>query len=164
MELKWLTEHIAVIIVGAFLCALGGILLWINGGSGWYVLNSVSGAVYSHSLTGIFLVWLIVYAIYGIRLALAAVGEGICRIKKWVFLIFTLTALAYILDLVWYALFFCTRLTVFALIILVLSVIINLAILLISKRGMILHKITIVVVLSAQSYYVWFTISRLLLN
>lgn len=163
-ELKCFTDHIAVLGLGAFLCALGGILLWINGGSGWYVLRSVSGAVGSRSLTGVFLVWLLVYAFYGIRLALVGVGEGICRDPKRIFTVFALTSLAYLLDLVWYALFFCTRLTAFALIILILSLLSNLLILLLSKKGMILHKIIVVVVLFAQIYFVWFTVSFLLLN
>lgn len=164
-ELNCFTDHIAVIGLGAFLCAIGGILLWINGGSCWYILKSVSGADHTRSITGVFIVWLVVYAIYGIRLALIGVGEGVlCLNSKKTFTLFCLTSFAYLLDLVWYALFFCTRLTVFALIILLFSLTVNLLVICLSKRRMILHTALNIVVLLAQVSFIWFTVSFILLN
>lgn len=164
-ELNCFIRHITVIGLGAFLCAIGGILLWINGGSGWYVLNSVANTRFGGSLTGVFLVWLVVYALYGVRLALIGVGEGIpCRDQRRAFVGFCLTALAYLLDLVWYALFFCTRLTWFALVILILAAFINLLTVLLSARGMLLNIILNIIVILAQISCIWFTISFLLLN
>lgn len=162
-ELSCLTRHIAVIGVSAFLCAIGGILLWINGGSGWYVINSINGS--NSSLTGVFLVWMIAYALYGVRLALLASGEGIaCSDRKRAFTAFSLTALAYLLDLIWYAIFFCTRLTWFALVVLITAVILGAAVIILSKRGMLIHLMAIFVVILTELLFIWFTLSFLLLN
>lgn len=165
LELNCLISHITVIGLGAFLCAIGGILLWVNGGSGWYVLNSVSAARNSSSLTGVFLVWLVVYALYGVRLALIGIGEGIsCRDQRHAFVGFCLTSLAYLLDLIWYALFFCTRLTWFALIILLISVLIELLLICMSRKWMLIGLAVNIIVLLAEISFVCFTVSFLLLN
>lgn len=164
-ELCCLTKHIAIIGLSSFLCAIGGVVLWINGGSGWYVLNSVSANQHGRSLTFIFLVWLIVYALYGARLVLIAFSDTVsCSCQKRVVLAFSLTSFSYLLDLVWYALFFCTRLTIFSLIVLSLSAILNVVVILISKHGLIIAYLLNIVVIIAQFAFVCFTSTFILLN
>lgn len=162
-ELNFFIKHIAIIALGAFLCAIGGIILWINGGSGWYVLNSLGNSNHTFSLTAVFIIWLLAYAIYGSRLAAIASGEGIsCSDAKRSLTGFCLTAFAYLLDLVWYTVFFCTRLTWFALIILLLSLLLNIFVILLLKRWIILQIILNIASILVQIYFIWLNLSLIL--
>lgn len=163
-ELGRLTNHIAVIGLGAFLCVMGGILLWVNGGSGWFVLQSFGGRG-PHSLTIVFLIWLFAYALCGIRLAVRWAADGCTeRERRRAFIGFLLTALAYLLDLVWYALFFCTRLTLFSLIVLLIAVLVNLAAAACSRREMFLPVLLDIAVVTVEIGFICYVIYFLLLN
>jgi len=151
-ELEYVICSIAGISAAVFFCAMGGILLWVNGGSGWYIMNSFVN--HGIPLTVIFLTWLVVYALYGFRLSCrgfrccdrrsAALQGAVC--------------LAYILDLVWYALFFCTRLWALALVVIVVSLLLNLTVLLRTGKRMILAGAGDVIVILCELFYAGYTV------
>ena len=151
-ELEYTACSIAGISAAVFLCAMGGILLWVNGGSGWYIMNS-----FVHRrmpLTVIFLTWLTVYALYGFRLAVRRFS--FCDSRRT--LLQGAVCLAYILDLVWYALFFCTRLWALALVVIAVSLFLNITVLVRAGKRMFLAGAGDIIVILCELFYAGFTV------
>ncbi len=120
-ELSFLIENAAVLGLGAFLCCAGGILLWVNGGSGGYFLRRPWSGI---GLTAAFLLWLSVYGLSGASLSMILLAERARLFRgNGAVTAFVLTSASYLLSLIWYALFFCTRLHLFAGILLALSLV-----------------------------------------
>ncbi len=103
--------------LGAFLAAVGGVLLWVSGGSGWYVVRSAGGEL--PPLMTVFVLWLLCYALYGFLMA--AVVLGCVEQADRAGLALGALAASYLCSLIWYALFFCTRMVIFAGLILILA-------------------------------------------
>ena len=131
-ELWFWLERAPILGLGAFLCCMGGILLWINGGSIRYDLRHAAGKG-MFSLTTAFLLWLLAYGLTGLALAMTASASG-CLPKNRAFATFVLGSAAYLLMLIWYALAFCTRLVIFPQILLALSVVLIGMIFVVIKR------------------------------
>ena len=151
-EFRLIGCRLAVISVSVLFCAMGGILLWVNGGSGWYIVNTLHKN--SLPLSVIFLTWLIVYALYGFRLAV----RGFCPCDKRYAAVQGAVCLAYIFDLVWYALFFCTRLSLFALIMILIAVFLNITAFVRSGRGVITARWADIAVVLCEIFYAVFTV------
>ena len=110
----WLGQNIAAAGLGAFLAAAGCVLLWISGGSGWYPVKAMRNELPSLAL--LFTLSLLVSGFCGMSAALSAVlvrerGGGLCGTGA--FCAFGWTAAAWLFGLGWYAVFFCTRMSVF---------------------------------------------------
>ena len=104
----WFGQNLAAAGLGAFLAAAGCVLLWISGGSGWYTVKAMRCSL--PSLTVLFVLSLLVSGFCGASAALSAVlakerGTAI-RALFW-------TAAAWLFGLGWYAVFFCTRMSLF---------------------------------------------------
>ena len=154
-ELEFLGDHIALVILAAFLASVGGVLLWINGGSSWYFIRYGASGV---PLGVIFSVWCITYALAGASAALIwlVYSDGRCGYKKALPL-FSVAALSYLFMLVWYAVFFCTRLNVFAAVILILSCVADIFLFVSMRRTMLTFEAATVVVFVVQTYFVYFS-------
>ena len=157
MELRAVTENIKLILLGAFLCAIGGVLLWINGGSTWYFLRHTHSCT-TLELTGIFTAWLFIYGLVGVMLTLIwMTGQyRLCGLRSSL-LSFALMSGVYLLMLVWYALFFCTRLFLFSVVILCLSVILCALSFVFLKKTMLLVWFVGVVIETLQMYFIYFS-------
>lgn len=158
-EIKAIGENIPLVGLSAFLCCICGILLWVSGGSTWFALRVGVGKEFTLSLTGAFLLWLLCYGLVGIMLALIVVA---CRSRvvgeKRAVKAFALCMLSYLLMLSWYAVFFCTRLTVFPLILLVCSVAV-IGVTAVVMRGTLCLLILADVLIDAiQIYFIFFSI------
>ena len=151
------------ILVSAFVCCFGGILLWVNGTNLWYVMSSFRTPKYSVSVTGAFLLWLVAYALCGAVLALilsCGMSVGRCRPGS------ALTAFAmccgvYLLMLVWYAIFFCTHLTLFALILLLSVLALTIAVFCMIRHGLMTLKLLLFGIAAVELYFIYFNISVL---
>jgi len=135
-ELEFILQNSACVAVTVFICAIGGILLWINGGSRF--LPVFPGVNRDLSLAIIFAAWLFAYALYGLRLSMMWIFSRCAGRRAAVAL--ASVFLAYLLDLVWYALFFCTHLRIFPLIILSAALCLNLFAFMFSKKGLIIQR------------------------
>ena len=103
-ELDFLGANAGVLGAAAFLAAMGGVLLWVSGGSGWYFYKTAGQC--APSVASLFALSLV------LRSVLPSAG---C------------TAGTYLFHLGWYAAALCTRLTVFGGIFACLSVLCTLA-------------------------------------
>ena len=155
-EIQFIGQHIAVVAAAAFLCALGGIFLWINGGSSWYVIRTSGGT--SPRMSIIFTVWVIAYALCGAAIAMIWLvyrtgKRAFCASIPW----FSLAVMSYLFMLVWYAVFFCTRLVVFAAIVLIISCISDVLLFLFMRKTLLIFSVITVILFMIQAYFVWFT-------
>ena len=151
-ELEYIGGNITGVSASVFLCAMGGILVWVNGGSGWYVLSTLHGRMLPLSL--IFLSWLFTYALYGFRLAMRV----FCKTDRCYLSVQGRVCLAYLLDLVWYAIFFCTRMSMLALVVILTSAVLNISVLLKFGKGMIISKSADAAVILCEILYMIFTV------
>lgn len=158
IEMHAVSANIKLILLGAFLCAVGGVLLWINGGSTWYFLRSASQIHAGLSLSGVFVAWLITYGLTGAMLALVWSSGRYrlcgCRVSLCSF---GLISAVYLLMLVWYALFFCTRLFIFSLVILSLSVVLCAMALILLRKTMVLIWMIGIMIEAIQIYFIYFS-------
>lgn len=155
-ELRFILDHIAIVILAAFIGATGGVLVWINGGSTWYLIRTGCGAVPQMSI--VFSVWVITYGLMGAAMALIWLiyREQRCDFGR-TFTCFSLCALSYLFMLVWYALFFCTRLVVFAGIILILSCVTDGLLFWFMRKTLVTFQAVMAVAVVIQAYFIWFT-------
>ena len=157
-ELCFLGEHIPVLLLSAFLAAAGGVVLWISGGSSWYFIRTASGS--GVGLGFIFSVWILTYALVGALMALLWLTySGGRRDFRKTMPLFVLVTLSYLFMLVWYALFFCTRLAVFSAVILILSCIIDAVVFFFMRKSFLLFDCALAVVFAVQTYFVYFSFS-----
>lgn len=159
-EFECLIDHAPAAAFSAFLCAMGGILLWVSGGSWSYTFFSMDE--FGLSLTASFVLWLIAYALYGLRLGMLWFC-GKCLTRRTAAAC-AAVLLAYLFDLVWYSLFFCTRLAVFGLIIILLSLALNIFALTAGKKGRVLGKICDLAVIVIQILFISRTVMYILLK
>ncbi len=157
-ELVFLGEHIPKILTAAFLCSCGGILLWVNGTNLWQILNSRI-TKFSVPITGAFLLCLLSYALCGVILALlltAGMTIGFSCGKRTagnLLSAFSLTCAVYLLLLVWYAIFFCTHLTFFALILLSLAFFGTILIFLLMRHNLLTLKLPLLLLFAIELYF-----------
>ena len=134
-ELCVISGNIPIICLIAFLCCVGGVILWVNCGSTWYILSYAVGENCTFSLTFIFILSCMAYALIGVIMSISWLYTN-CRIievNKGLIL-FGTTTLSYLFLLIWYVILFCTHLSFFALILLALSILTVISNLFIIKR------------------------------
>ncbi|MBQ8185424.1 MAG: hypothetical protein IJ037_00965 [Clostridia bacterium] len=153
-EVCFLIGHYKTAGLCAFLCCMGGVLLWVSGGSWMYHVRP-----YTVPIGVMFLLWLTVYGFTGLLMAVLLLS-GRCRCGKGS----ALTAAAYVCMLCWYAVFFCTPLTFFAGLLLSLSVILLGIVFLTEKRSMLTVKILIFLIEGIQIWCLYRCFFMNLLN
>ena len=150
----------APLALGAFLCAVAGAALWVSGGSGWYVLRSAGREDRLPPLAALFIVWLLVYALYGFLLAAILLGR-----KEWgrnALALFGSVIGSWLLSLGWYAVYFCTRLGVFSLILLLLSAAAMLFALILLRRAPLLLLLAGLLILAVELVFFFLTFPSIL--
>jgi len=159
-EVKFLSCHIPILVASAFLASVGGVLLWVNGGSAWYFYRLPSGGVPQMSV--VFSIWVVAYGLCGIGIALLGLltREG-CRKKTGTLSLACVLAGSYLLMLLWYVVFFCTRLTVFSAILLLISMAQNGFLLWKTRRLLLTLPILMAVLTAVEGYFVFFSFSAL---
>lgn len=145
-EINIIKNNIFLIAVSAVVCCIGGILLWINGGSTWYVTNSALRGKFIIPQSGIFLLNCIEYVLFGILLALNFIYMKNCLIHpRTGFSSFVRSAGSYLFLLIWYVVFFCTKLTIFSFVILILSGILLIVNLISTKKFLSIYGIITII-------------------
>ena len=139
-----------MLVGSAFLCAVGGVLVWINGGSGRYLFAACRNFSHTLSLTAVFLIWLAVYALTG-----AVIGAIGLLLREIGILPFVLAAASYLLGILWYALFFCTRLSFLASVMLLGAAVLNIVILLKYGRCSRLVDIILVLITAVEVFFIF---------
>lgn len=155
-ELLYLGNHVPKILTSAFLCSIGGILLWVNGTNLWYVLYSRTSEV-TISILWTFFLCLLTYALCGANLAfLLTVGISLCSSNKHtgdIFIAFALQSAIYLLLLTWYVIFFCTHLSAFALILLLLIFVFTVVVFLLVRHWFLTLKFLLVLLAGIELYF-----------
>ena len=134
-----MAEHFRFTGLCVFLCCMGGVLLWVSGGSNYYYIRGPHGSVGL-----LFLLWLVIYALTGLVLACILLTESNrCvshsrRIRSGI--LTGLCVTSYLFMLCWYAVYFCTRLVLFSGILLTVTMILFVTIFVVMRTGMILAK------------------------
>ena len=125
-ELAWLGANLSAAGLGAFLGAMGCVLLWVSGGSGWYAVKAVRRPL--PPLVLLFVLSLLAGGFLGASAALVLRHSRECckgrgrggRSGQLVFI-----GAAYLFGLGWYAVFFCTRMCLFAAVLLAAALLIS---------------------------------------
>lgn len=163
-EVRFVVGNIAKIGLSAFVCCFGGILLWVNGTNLWHIMNSFHLPKYSVSVTGVFLLWLLTYGFCGIVLALILIQSRNCPNSTAALAAFSLGCGVYLLMLVWYAIFFCTHLTMFAVLILLAAFLLTAALFFIVRRGLMVLKLLLFLIAIVEIYFIYFNLTFYLVN
>ena len=164
-EAGFLLSNISIIFLFSFLYALGGVLLWINGGSTWFAVQSYQSHNTSISLSGAFVLCLIIYALIGAVVSIILKVNGcMCSGKSNTLTAIILAMAMYILSLAWYAVFFCTRLSVFSSILLAIAIILGATLFFVTLKRMFFLSLGIVLVELLQIYFLYVNISFYLSN
>jgi len=156
-ELNYLAENIGTIGLSAFLCCFGGILLWVDGTNIWHVMRSGPHAG-TASVTGVFLLWLLTYGLCGTVLALILLQSRTARCGC------ALTAFAagctvYLLQLVWYAVFFCTHLVIFAFFILLTAFLLTFVLFFLVRHSFLTLKALLLAITLVELYFIYFNLT-----
>ena len=110
-ELDFVAANAGVLGIAAFLAAMGGVLLWVSGGSGWYFYKTAGRE--APSVAALFTLSLAVCGLCGLSGALIFVwGRAACPMKS-VWPPACMIAGVYLAHLGWYAAALCTRMTLF---------------------------------------------------
>ena len=104
-ELCFVGENIPVLGLGAFICCIGGVFLWVGGDSSWYYAKALHNE-HSIPLGVIFTVWLLTYGMTGFVLAMSCLSEKLCS-PKCGMKASVLGGFAYLLMLMWYEFLSC---------------------------------------------------------
>ena len=157
-EMRILTCNLPLVILAAFLCAFFGTVLWVAGGSSWYYLKMGISSPGSLHVGTLYAVWLLTYGLVGVALSLVWLS---CKARlmhvKTCLAAFALLMLSYLLMQTWYAVFFCTRLLVFAGILLLLSTVACGVALVITKRTFFILTFALVIIEAVQIYFLHFS-------
>lgn len=168
-ELLFIGDNIPLLGLGAFVCCFGGILVWVGSDSNWYYYKIMNNNSF-HSLSSIFFTWLVIYGLTGVTLALSCLSVkcSICHSIKHGYLRIInapfVGGFGYLMMLLWYVVTFCTRLSVFGTIILLMSIVAFGTLLVLLKRTFLVTFVTLILIEAVQIYFLIFTISLFLLN
>ncbi len=150
----------APLALGAFLCAAAGAALWVSGGSAWYALQSAGREDRLPPLAAAFVIWLLVYGLYGFLLAAILLGR-----REWgrnALALFGSVIGSYLFSLGWYAVFFCTRMSLFGILLLLLSAAALLFALFLLRRAPIPLILAAILILAAQTVFICFAFASIL--
>lgn len=162
-ESAFLLSNLSFIFLFSFLCALGGVLLWVNGGSTWFVMQSYQLHNNSIGLSGAFVLCLVIYALIGAVVSVIIKMNGCRGGKNNTLAAVVLSMAMYILSLAWYAVFFCTRLSIFSSILLFIAILIGGGLFVITRKSLILLSVGIIVIELCEIYFLYVNISFYLL-
>lgn len=157
-ELNYMAYNFGKIGLSAFICCFMGILLWVNGTNILYVLRSKTINGFSASVTGTFLLWLVAYGLCGAALSLIFL-LGQTRQCKNLLIAFSVCCMIYLLQLAWYAVFFCTSLLIFAFIILFTAFLLTILLFFLVRHSFVILKIIIVTVALVELYFIYFNLT-----
>ncbi len=158
-EADFLVAHIGMIGFSAFICCFGGILLWVNGTNIWHILRTGPLPSGSISVTWIFLLWLLTYGLCGTSLALLILqGRVFCR-NNLALTAFSVCCAVYLLQLVWYAVFFCTHLFFFALFIHMLAFLLTILLIFLVRHSFMLLKVLLIAITLVELYFIYFNLT-----
>ncbi len=161
-ELCFVGENIPVLGLGAFICCIGGVFLWVGGDSSWYYAKALHNE-HSIPLGVIFTIWLLTYGMTGFVLAMSCLSEKLCS-PKCGMKASVLGGFAYLLMLMWYAVSFCTRLAFFGIILLILSILLLGITFVALRKTFFITLVLIILIEVVQIYFLCFSISFYLLN
>jgi hypothetical protein len=131
---------------------MGGILLWVSGGSwSWHIRYAGGNAL---PIGVMFLLWLCVYGLTGVLIAFLVLSAG-CLCQRSTRMLPVLTAGAYIFMLCWYAVYFCTPLGLFSALLLLFSIVLLGIVFVLLKRSLLTAKILIIVIEAVQIRCLW---------
>ncbi len=156
-ELNFLIAHIGMIGFSAFLCCFGGILLWVNGTNIWHILRMGHLPGGSVSVTGIFLIWLLTYGLCGMVLAILLQSRT-CR-NNTALAAFSICCGIYLLQLIWYVIFFCTHLIFFAFFILLTAFLLSITLFYLLRHSFFLLKILLITITLVELYFIYFNLT-----
>ncbi|MGN1409328.1 MAG: hypothetical protein ACI4XJ_04040 [Eubacteriales bacterium] len=156
-EIDFIGDNIPVIILGVFICCIGGIFLWVSGDSNWYYAKSMhmDGVM---PLEIVFVIWLLIYALSGFVLAMSCLADRVCCSGRFLGLRCAfIGGFGYLMMLLWYVLLFCTRLAFFGIILLILSIIAFGIIFVVIRRTFLLLNLAIILIEIVQIYFLCFS-------
>lgn len=154
-ELNYLAENIGIIGLSAFLCCFGGILLWVDGTNIWHVMRSGYPGGSFASVTGMFLLSLLTYGLCGTVLALILLQSRMCRCRS-ALTAFSAGCVIYLLQLVWYAVFFCTHLVFFAFFVLLAVFLLTIVLFILLRHGFLMFRLLTVLIALVELYFIYF--------
>lgn len=162
-EIDFIGDNIPVIILGAFICCIGGIFLWVSGDSSWYYAKALHmGGVMPLAI--IFVIWLITYALSGFVLSMSCLSDRVCCSGRFIGMHCAfIGGFGYLMMLLWYVLSFCTRLALFGIILLIFSILAFVIIFVVMKRTFLLLNAAIIIIEIVQIYFLCFSFSLYLL-
>lgn len=158
LECRRCGGHIPLYAALAFVTAFCGILLWVNGVAAPIVFRIAVIPCAVLGLTGHFVLWLILYGLFGWLLGMLLTTPGISCVEP------SLTVIAYTLCLAWYPVFFSLLHTAFALLLLLISLTVSIILLLRCLRRTILCTICTLSVLALEIGFFGWTVLFLVRN
>ena len=163
-EINFSGDNIPVIVLGAFICCIGGVFLWVSGDSNWYYTKVLHMDYVVMPLGIIFVIWLIAYALSGFVLAMSCLADRVCCNGRFIGLRCAfIGGFGYLMMLLWYVLSFCTRLAFFGIILLILSIVAFGIIFVVTRRTFLLLNVAIILIEVVQVYFLCFSFSLYLL-
>jgi len=118
-ETAFLLRHMGLITGCAFISAMLGTMMWINGRGVWFVMHCTRLPECALPLSVLYCLWLAVYGISGAVFPLALLIET--RIKSCLPPAVITLGISYVLALLWFPLFFSAQFVFPSLCILILS-------------------------------------------
>ena len=159
-ELDFIAANAGILGVSAFLAAMGGVLLWVSGGSGWYFYKTAGRD--APSVAALFSLSLAVCGISGLCAALILLwGRAACPMRS-VWPSAVCTAGAYLAHLGWYAAALCTRMTLFGGILALAAFGLTAASRLCLRRPPAFFTAAVLTLMGGEGYFIFVTFSRIL--
>lgn len=160
-EISIIGDNIPVLGLGAFVCCIGGIFLWVGGDASWYYIKSLNSERLPSLLT-MFLLWLVIYALSGAVLAMLCLFQKCVSRKAWIGAV--TGGVGYIMMLLWYAVTLCTRLSLLGSFVLVLAIVAYVVIFLFIPPCFVITRVAVILIEILQFCFLVFSISTFLLN
>ena len=164
MRLEWCTlqKYIRFIVGISFCTTFGGVLLWVNGSAAPIVFRATNIPTMAPGFTVFFLLWLVLYALTGMKIGCTFLLASIFRYKSLLYT--TGECIAYILLLAWYPLFFSVVHCFFSIVVLSISAVLQICLLFSRCRKFyICIPITLLQILM-EVYFILISISYMLIN
>ena len=157
-EYRSCREHIPLYAALAFVTAFCGILLWVNGAAAPIVFRTAVIPCAILGLTGHFVLWLLLYGLFGWLLGMLLASPGITCAEP------SLAVIAYTLCLAWYPVFFSLLHTAFALLLLLLALAVSVILWLRCLRRTVLCTLCALPVLALEIWFLVWTVLFLIRN
>ncbi len=160
-EIAIIGNNIPVLGLGAFVCCIGGVFLWVGGDASLYYIKTLNSEKLPSLLT-MFLLWLTVYALSGAVLAMLCLFPKCMSHKAWIGAV--IGGVGYVMMLLWYAVTLCTRLSLLGSFVLVLAIVAYIAVFVFIPPCFVITRVAVILIELLQFYFLIFSISTFLLN